>query len=62
MSSTEPASEHRDTPINLAYNGRHWEMVKYFANTHHCDSKGYTYDAIVSIHRGNAGSRVREID
>ena len=28
-----------DTPLSLAYKGRHWEVVKYLAITHHCDTK-----------------------
>ncbi len=29
-----------DTPLSLAYKGGHWEVVKYLAITHHCDTKG----------------------
>ena len=29
-----------DTPLSLAYKGRHWEVVKYLAITHQCDTKG----------------------
>ncbi len=27
-----------DTPFSLAYKGGHWEVVKYLAITHHCDT------------------------
>ncbi len=27
-----------DTPLSLAYKGGHWEVVKYLAITHHCDT------------------------
>ncbi len=27
-----------DTPLYLAYKGGHWEVVKYLAITHHCDT------------------------
>ncbi len=29
-----------DTPLSQAYKGGHWEVVKYLAITHHCDTKG----------------------
>ncbi len=28
-----------DTPLSLAYKRGHWEVVKYLAITHHCDTK-----------------------
>ncbi len=28
-----------DTPLSLAYKHGHWEVVKYLAITHHCDTK-----------------------
>ncbi len=27
-----------DTPLSLAYKGGHWEVVRYLAITHHCDT------------------------
>ncbi len=32
-----------DTPISLAYKGGHWEVVKYLAITHHCDTKSKSH-------------------
>ena len=37
-SSTEPVNKAGDTPLSLAYKGEHWEVVKYLAITHHCDT------------------------
>ncbi len=35
---TEPVNKAGDTPLSLAYKGGHWEVVKYLAITHHCDT------------------------
>ncbi len=32
-----------DSPLSLAYKGGHWEVVKYLAITHHCDTKSKTH-------------------
>ena len=37
-SSTEPVNKAGDTPLSLAYQGRHWKVVKYLSITHHCDT------------------------
>ncbi len=40
-----------DTPLSLAYKGGHWEVVKYLAITHHCDTKSkLTLHVLYSIY------------
>ena len=39
-----------DTLLSLAYKGGHWDMVKYLAITHHCDttSNSNIFSAVVN--------------
>ncbi|XP_064398478.1 uncharacterized protein LOC135345065 isoform X3 [Halichondria panicea] len=35
----KPINKAGDTPLSVLYKGGHWEVVKYLAITHHCDTK-----------------------
>ncbi len=39
-----------DTPLSLAYKGEHWEVIKYLAIIHHCDTKSKSCVYLVIMH------------
>ncbi len=43
-----------DTPLSLAYKGGHWEVVKYLAITHHCDTKSKILILVLMLFMGSA--------